>query len=376
MRGRDRIIGAKTSKESSRNNKIVMLSHIHDFWEAGLLAIHPETLRIRCFVPSDVIRDYDDKPASFPGSEVPDRACLRHHYDKCVWVNMTAFLPRIDLELLSANNENMFCGALGEFVEKTQALGVTDATCHQYCTQKCLLGLKHGDLLDEECPNYARHSSSGIIKDSTHPLDYQWFTLLIQKQLEIDQSLFCRQPTVSVKGHHAEFFKITLAGFGYTFCAKGVAVSDQHRLMNEYIMYQHMTDIQGLCIPVCLGLFALQCPFGSQNLSGLEITHMLLMSHAGSSVDGEQCAVETCNMLSEKILEIESGRTMDDIRGAGVDRHDRRRKHLYWNAERRRVFFIDFEKNSLIDETEVEVNDGSFLKETESLSGKVIRLAF
>lgn len=337
-----------------------MLSHIYDFWQAGLLAIHPETLRIRCFVPSDVISKYDDKAASFPNSETPDRDFLRLHYEICVWVNMTACLPRIALEPPSATkNVSMLYAAVEASIEKAQGLGFGDATCQDCCTQKCLLGLRHGDILDKQCPNFTRHCVRGAVHDSSHPLNYELFTFLIQKQLEIDQTLFCQQPTVSIKGHHAEFFKITLAGFGYTFCAKGVALSDQHRLMNEYIMYQRMKAIQGVCVPVCLGLFALQFPFGSQNISGLEITHFLLMFNAGASVQENGSKAETCDMPSEEILESESNRTLKAIRIAGIDRHDRRKKHLYWNTERKRVFHIDFEKNDLMNEEDIADNSRS-----------------
>lgn len=362
-------ISGEMSK-GSRNNSIMMLSHIYDFWNAGLLAIHPETLRIRCFVPSDVISKYDDKAASFPNSETPDRDCLRLHYEICVWVNMTACLPRVALELpLTTKDWSMFQTVVDASIEKAQKLGVRDATCYGYCTQKCLLGLRYGDMLDEQCPNFARHCVLGAIHgsshhDASHPLNYDLFTFLIQNQLRIDQVLFCQQPTVSVKGHHAEFFKITLAGFGYTFCTKGVALSDQHRLMNEYIMYQRMKAIQGVCVPVCLGLFALQVPFGSHNISGLEITHVLLMSNAGASVEENGSKAETCDVPSEDILELESNRTLKAIRSAGIDRHDRRKKHLYWNTERKRVFYIDFEKNHLM--TEVDIADSSSLEGSES----------
>lgn len=373
--GPDRISGAKKSNNPT-NDKIMMLSHIHDFWEAGLLAIHPETLRVRCFVPSDVISDYDDRAASFPESEIPDRNSLRTHYEICVWVNITACIPRMALKLPSEPNKgSILHGTIEAFIDIAQAFGVADATRHEYCTQECLLGLKHGGQLDEKCPNYPTHCKIGTAKDSLHRLDDRTFTLLIQRQLEIDQSQFCHQPTVSVKGHHAEFFKLTLAGFEYTFSAKGVAVSDQHRLMNEYIMYQRMDALQGRCVPVCLGLFALQKPFGSQNISGLEITHMLLMSNAGASVEENDPMAESPNMPSEDILELESGRTMNEIRRAGVDRYDRRTKHLYWNAERERVFYIDFEKNDLIAETDGGATSGSTSTGSKSSAGTDGKLA-
>lgn len=358
-----RSFGEKTTCNSA-NNKIMMLSYIHDFWKTGLLAIHPETLRIRCFVPSDVIKGYDGKAARFPDSYIPDKDCLQMHYERCVWVNMTASLPRIALTLSStANDEGMFHGMVETFINKMRGSETDSVTYQEYCTQKCLLGLKNGGLLDEECPNYTKHSESTKGKGSSHPLDDHSFILLIQRQLEIDQRLFCHQPTVLVKGHHAEFFKITLAGFAYTFCAKGVAVYDQHRLMNEYIMYQRMKDLQGECVPVCLGLFALQRPFGSQNISGLEITHMLLMSNAGVSVEARDLKDQSRDMPSGEILELEADRSMRDIRQAGVDRHDQRKKYLYWNSECQRVFYIDFEKNTFISEGEVDGIDCSQSKQ-------------
>lgn len=353
-RGPGSNIGGKTSNDPE-NTKIAMLSHIYEFWAAGLVAIHPETFLVRCFVPSDVISDYDGKGASFSDLELPNRGSLRLHYEKCVWVNTTASLPRIPLELpLVANNDSIFHGTLEATIENIKALGVVDATCREYCTQKCLLGLKNGDLSDEGCPNYVKHNWPQRTKDSPQQLNGKSFNFLVQKQLEIDQSRFCQQPAVSNQGHHAEFFKVTLAGFGYTFCAKGVAVDDQHRLINEYIMYQKMADAQGVCVPVCLGLFALQRPFGRQAVSGLEITHMLLMSNAGTSVEKELSVVDKCGTPSEEVLQKESDRTMKEIRDTGVDRHDGRKKHLYWNAERERVFYIDFEKNNLIQEVDSE----------------------
>lgn len=114
------------------HDDIMMLSHIYDFWKAGLLAIHPDTLRVRCFVPSDLIRDYDDKAASFPDSGIPDLAALRIHYEICVWVNMTAFLPRIPLTLSSVTNkESMFHELVEPSIKKMQALHTdgVGATC-------------------------------------------------------------------------------------------------------------------------------------------------------------------------------------------------------------------------------------------------------
>ncbi|GKU09175.1 unnamed protein product [Fusarium langsethiae] len=75
----------------SVKNGILLLSHLHELFDARLFSIHPETLKIRVFVPYDVILEYHDKEAQI-NWEVDPRA-LRHHYDMCCIENMTAQMP-------------------------------------------------------------------------------------------------------------------------------------------------------------------------------------------------------------------------------------------------------------------------------------------
>ncbi|KAM3547490.1 hypothetical protein ARSEF4850_009996, partial [Beauveria asiatica] len=54
------------------------------------------------------------------------------------------------------------------------------AFARQYCTQACLLGLKHGHQLDRRCPNVLSHDVEG---NGRHSLDAMKFTQLMAKQL-------------------------------------------------------------------------------------------------------------------------------------------------------------------------------------------------
>ncbi|KAF9766743.1 hypothetical protein IL306_000816 [Fusarium sp. DS 682] len=73
------------------SNGILMMSLIHDLFDSRLLSIHPETLRIRAFVPYDAILDYHGCVAKVP--EDVDRAALAHHYQMCCIENMAAKMP-------------------------------------------------------------------------------------------------------------------------------------------------------------------------------------------------------------------------------------------------------------------------------------------
>lgn len=52
----------------------------------------------------------------------------------------------------------------------------------QFCTQRCLLGLKAGDVLDESCPNVKFHRRA--LDDPEHPITSQDLVCLLKAQLD------------------------------------------------------------------------------------------------------------------------------------------------------------------------------------------------
>ncbi|RSL80239.1 hypothetical protein CEP52_017416 [Fusarium oligoseptatum] len=75
----------------SLENGILLLSHLHELFDARLFSIHPDTGRIRVFMPYDVLLDYHGSIAHL-SSDI-DRKALRHHYEMCCIENMAAKMP-------------------------------------------------------------------------------------------------------------------------------------------------------------------------------------------------------------------------------------------------------------------------------------------
>lgn len=75
-------------------NGILLLSHLHELFDARLFSIHPNTLQIRVFMPYDVLIGYHGAVAKVPRSV--DRAALRHHYDMCCIENMAAKMAYVE----------------------------------------------------------------------------------------------------------------------------------------------------------------------------------------------------------------------------------------------------------------------------------------
>ena len=74
----------------SISNGIILSSHLHQLFDARLVSIHPRTLRIRAFVPYDMITPYHHRLAALDKKNLPDRNALQHHWDMCCIENMAA----------------------------------------------------------------------------------------------------------------------------------------------------------------------------------------------------------------------------------------------------------------------------------------------
>ncbi|KAJ9413670.1 hypothetical protein FOXG_21547 [Fusarium oxysporum f. sp. lycopersici 4287] len=79
----------------SPRNGILLMKHLHEFFDVRLFSIHPHTLRTRVFVPYDALTEFNGKRASV--HTTIDRKALRHHYDMSCIENMTADRPILDV---------------------------------------------------------------------------------------------------------------------------------------------------------------------------------------------------------------------------------------------------------------------------------------
>ncbi|KAL8354327.1 hypothetical protein RB601_003945 [Gaeumannomyces tritici] len=90
----------------SVGNSIILSASIHEAFDQRLLAIHPDSHKIRVFAPYDLIIPYHGQIADF-GQNHPDREALRWHWNVCAIENMGAIteLLRPGLVLLPSGTE-------------------------------------------------------------------------------------------------------------------------------------------------------------------------------------------------------------------------------------------------------------------------------
>ncbi|KPM37528.1 hypothetical protein AK830_g9067 [Neonectria ditissima] len=97
----------------SAKNGLLLFSHLHEHFDARLFSIHPDTLRIRVFMPYDVLLDYHGVLAQL--SPTVDRRALRHHYEMCCIENMAADMPLSEAVVSELPTRPSASGAVSPF---------------------------------------------------------------------------------------------------------------------------------------------------------------------------------------------------------------------------------------------------------------------
>jgi len=196
-----------------------------------------------------------------------------------------------------------------------------------YCTQACLLGLKKGGALDENCPNVSSHRTPG---SAYHPINAEQFASLIQVQLgqDFDHDF---EPLDGKQGARGALLKLTLARYGYTLVAKGTVSTFVWYLRHEGRIYCRLEKLQGRVVPVYLGNIDLTRSYCLD--AGVWLVHLLLMSWGGEMVD----------LVTVPNLEGEIERSLKELHGEGVAHGDARHANMLWNTEQHRVMLVDFD---------------------------------
>ncbi|KAI1271441.1 hypothetical protein F5Y07DRAFT_382939 [Xylaria sp. FL0933] len=209
----------------------------------------------------------------------------------------------------------------------------------QYCTQACLLGLKRGWDLDDNCPNASSHRTAE--GGNRHAISASEFTVLVGERLRQNKYRNC----VAVDPHGlagkigaiGALFKLELAPYGYTFVGKGTQSAHLCHLRHESLVYSRLERLQGDVVPVYLGIVDLPGPWGYVLPGGARILHMMLMSWGG----------EVATDASVQNLAVELSRSEQAVWSEGVAHGDKRDPNILWNEERRRVMLIDFDRAAL-----------------------------
>lgn len=142
-----------------------------------------------------------------------------------------------------------------------------------YCTHECLRGLAHGGPMDKQCPNFRNHRGTHICRRE--------LLRLTRHQLLVDCGSDADCAPLHLSGARGSLFKLCLSSHGYTFVAKGVEVIDAKGLQHEKQIYDHLQNIQGTFVPVCLGIIDLVKPYYYD--SGV-FEQFMLLSYGGRPI--------------------------------------------------------------------------------------------
>ncbi|ATY64975.1 Ribonuclease H [Cordyceps militaris] len=133
-------------------NGIILLTHLHQLFDARLFSIHPQTLRVRVFMPYDVLLEYHGTLAKLPS--IVNRKALRHHYEMCCIENMAAQMP------LSEASEAMLRSAASE------TISAFESGSHIPNIPRAMFGGKDSPQVPGDPLNRARPPGLGIDKCS------------------------------------------------------------------------------------------------------------------------------------------------------------------------------------------------------------------
>ncbi|KAJ5353811.1 hypothetical protein N7541_006375 [Penicillium brevicompactum] len=197
-----------------------------------------------------------------------------------------------------------------------------------FCTQRCLLGLQKGGLLDDHCPNVSLHRQGG--ESSHHPISAEELVKQIRQQLEDDID-DCTP--MGECGSYGAPFKITSALWGYTIVGKGTTTRLWGEVSREADVYRILARLQGSAVTVFLGPIDLAKMYFLHGAG--PIKHMLLMGWGGEPIK------------EVDPLRREYSRSINEILALGVVHQDLRPANLLWNTELGRVLVIDFHRCQL-----------------------------
>lgn len=202
----------------------------------------------------------------------------------------------------------------------------------QYCTQKCLLGLVEGGLLDKTCPNVRDYGGSH------HRIDQPTFLNLMRQQLSKDLDTDCEP--VGVHGARGALFKVRLTSHGYTLAAKCTVINFVGHLNQEAAIYERLRPIQGMHVPVHLGNVDLDRPYFYDGIA--EIVHMMFLSFGGKLIS------QRINGDNRLYLTEQVERSIRAVHQLGVLHRDAMPRNMLWNAEVSQAIMIDFERAEVL----------------------------
>ncbi|KAK5790631.1 hypothetical protein VI817_007918 [Penicillium citrinum] len=198
----------------------------------------------------------------------------------------------------------------------------------RYCTLKCLRGLVHGGELDMACPNVRDHGKTH------HVITGHSFLRKLRQQLTETINADCE--TLGIHGSRGALLKVTLSSHGYTMPAKCTVREFREQLRHEAFIYNRLTSIQGVYVPLHLGSIDLVHPYSYDGIAYLE--HMMLLSPGGISFDAAIRDIGKAALIP-KLME-----SLTAIHDEGIIQKDPAPRNWRYNPEIGQVVIFDFER--------------------------------
>ncbi|OAA33960.1 Protein kinase-like domain protein [Metarhizium rileyi] len=214
----------------------------------------------------------------------------------------------------------------------------------QYCTQKCLLGMVNGGLLDSKCPNTSLHNKGSTeISPRYHPISHDEFLFFLQKQLK--ETLDNGITPIRLGGARGVLFQVTLLSHGYTFISKGTVRAFIKDLKHETAVYRRLRPIQGVYVPVFLGVIDLRTMDKIYYYDHrVYVVYMIFLSWGGCSINRIDAASVNSTQMEDAAL-----RPLKAMHREGVIHRDVRLANMLFNPETGRAMMIDFERSTLLE---------------------------
>lgn len=196
-----------------------------------------------------------------------------------------------------------------------------------YCSQRCLLGLRGRGELDAQCPNYERHRCSQ--PTDRHLIDQTQLAKFLKAQL--DDSLDNHITPCGLPDSGGVSLRLSLMPYGYTFIGKGMPIELANRARQEAETYQILRSCQDTAIPVCMGMIHLQHTYFVH--PGFCVKQLLLISWAGEPACRSQSGV------LESIKAAKQAITRCGIRHLALSQP----ANTLWNPQIKRVQLVNFD---------------------------------
>ncbi|QQK46652.1 Protein kinase-like domain [Penicillium digitatum] len=201
----------------------------------------------------------------------------------------------------------------------------------QFCTQRCLLGLQTGGILDDSCPNMKLHRRGQDVMK--HSITAEDLVGLLKAQL--DENIDRCTPLGNCGAYGAPF-KLICDKYGYVVVGKGTTSGLWKEVSREAQVYQVLRKAQASAVPVFLGTIDLKKIYFLHGAG--EIRHMLVMGWGGESTATMELTPGLLKNINKSNKEIEA---------LGIFHEDLRPDNILWNEELRRALIIDFHRSTL-----------------------------